>query len=95
MQGMSLFDVERTLVEDRQQVIEPGPGESPVVMEPGPGESHDVPKPVPGETQFMTVSSRAATAAQKRALWTFLPSYSVEAAVQVQREERQLSIIYI
>ena len=84
MQGMSLFDVERTLVEDRQQV-----------MEPGPGESHGVLKPVPGETQLMTVTSRAATAAQKRALWTFLPSYSVEAAVQVQREERQLSIIYI
>ena len=48
-------------------------------------ESQDVLEPGHGETQFMTVASGDAAAAQKRALWTFLPSYSMEAAVQVER----------
>ena len=103
---MSLFDVERTRGEDSHGVLglgpgdshgvlELGPGDRQEVLELGPGDSHGVLELGPGETQFVTVTSKDAAAGKKRALWTFLPSYSVEAAVQVQREERQLSIIYI
>ena len=72
MQGMSLFDVEKARGEDRHGGLQLG--DSQEVLEVG-----------PGETQFVTVTSRDGEAAEKRALWTFLPSYSVEAAVQVER----------
>ena len=88
MQGMSLFDVERTRGEDSHGGLGLSPGESHGVLGLGPGDSHGVLELGPGETQFVTVTSKDAAAGQKRALWTFLPSYSVEAAVQVERGGR-------